>query len=143
MPLADDLVALASLAGNTVVAAAATDAWETVRKGIVQLFGRGGKRRAQMAGSWLDTAQAQLAALSEAELERARVALAQRWADRLADLIEEDPAAADGLKLLVGKVQAQLPTVVLSAVNYSAVAGRDQNIAADSGVAAGLMQDSV
>jgi hypothetical protein len=143
MPLADDLVALASLAGNTVVAAAATDAWETVRKGIVRLFGRGGERRAQLAESWLDTAQAQLAAISEAEVERARPALAQRWADRLADLIEEDPAAADGLKLLVGKVQALLPTAVLSAANYTVIVGRDQNIATASGVAAGQMRDSV
>ena len=41
MPLADSLMALASLAGNTVVAAAATDAWENARHGLARLLGRG------------------------------------------------------------------------------------------------------
>lgn len=40
MALADDVVALAELAGDTVITAAATDAWETVRRGIPRSFGR-------------------------------------------------------------------------------------------------------
>ena len=54
MPLADDLVALTALAGNTVVAAAATDAWESVRSGVARLFGRGGPEQAELAGRRLD-----------------------------------------------------------------------------------------
>ena len=42
-------VALAALAGNTVVAAAATDAWETARDWIGRLFGRGGAKQAERA----------------------------------------------------------------------------------------------
>ena len=41
MPLAEALVALAALAGNTVVTAAVTDAWESTRKGFARLLGRG------------------------------------------------------------------------------------------------------
>ena len=38
MPLAEALVALAALAGNTVVTAAVTDAWEAARKGFCLLY---------------------------------------------------------------------------------------------------------
>ena len=39
--LAETLMALAALAGNTVVAAATTDAWEAARRGFARLLGRG------------------------------------------------------------------------------------------------------
>jgi hypothetical protein len=41
MPLEAALIALAALAGNTVVTAAVTDAWESARKGFARLLGRG------------------------------------------------------------------------------------------------------
>ena len=37
--LAETLTALAALAGNTVVAAATTDAWEAARRGFARLVG--------------------------------------------------------------------------------------------------------
>ena len=37
-------MALAALAGNTVVAAAVTDAWEAARRGFARLLGRGDPR---------------------------------------------------------------------------------------------------
>jgi hypothetical protein len=113
MPLADDL---AALAGNSVVAAAATDAWETVRRGLAQLFGRGGPEQAELAGRRLEETRRQLTALTGAQLEQAQAALARRWADRLADLLEEDPGAEAGLRALVGQVQTQL----VSAADHSA-----------------------
>lgn len=36
-----DISSLVALAGNTLVAAAVTDAWETARHGFARLFGRG------------------------------------------------------------------------------------------------------
>ena len=39
--LADTLMALAALAGNTVVAAATTDAREAARRGFARVLGRG------------------------------------------------------------------------------------------------------
>jgi hypothetical protein len=38
--LAETLMALAALAGNTVVAAATTDAWEAARRGFARLLQR-------------------------------------------------------------------------------------------------------
>jgi hypothetical protein len=90
MPLADDL---AALAGNTVVAAAATDAWDTVRSGVGRLFGRAGAEQAELAGRRLVETRRQLAALTGAQLEQAQAVLAQRWAARLTDLLEEHPLA--------------------------------------------------
>ena len=140
MPLADDLVALTALAGNTVVAAAASDAWESVRGGVARLFGRAGPGHAELAGRRLEETRSQLAALTGAQLEQARAVLAQRWAGRIADLLEEDPGAEAGLRALVGQAQVQL----VSASGNSAVAGRDLSIEASSGgVAAGVVHASV
>jgi Tetratricopeptide repeat len=139
MPLADDLAALAALAGNSVVAAAATDAWESVRHGVARLFGRGGPAQAKLAGRRLEETRGQLAAVTGAQLEQTRAVLAQRWAGRLADLLEQDPDAEAGLRALVGQVQAQL----VSAADHSAAAGRDLAIeASGGGMAAGVMHAS-
>ena len=45
----ESLVALASLAGNAVVAAASTDAWEGARRGIAKLLGRGDPDKTRLA----------------------------------------------------------------------------------------------
>ena len=47
--LAESSMALAALAGNTVVAAATTDAWEAARRGFARLLGRGDPGRTKMA----------------------------------------------------------------------------------------------
>jgi hypothetical protein len=135
MPLADDLVALAALAGNTVVAAAATDAWETARRWVGRLFGRGGAKPAEMAQRRLEETRSQLVAVTAAELEHARTALAQQWAFRLADLLEEDPDAEAYMRAMIGQIQAEMT----SAADHSAVAAHDMNVKADGGAAAGVM----
>jgi tetratricopeptide (TPR) repeat protein len=133
MPLADDLVALASLAGNTVVAAAATDAWESARGGIARLFGRIGRDRAEMAAQRLEETRGQLAGLAGVDLERAQDVQAQRWATRLTDLLEEDPDAASELSVLVRQVHQAV-------ASYSAAAGRDMAISSSGGIAAGAVR---
>ena len=133
MPLADDLVALASLAGNTIVAAAATDALESARRGIARLFGRIGRDRAELAAQRLEETRGQLSGLAGVDLERAQAAQAQRWATRLADLLEEDPDAAGELRVLVRQVHQAV-------TSYSATAGRDMAISSPGGVAAGAVR---
>jgi hypothetical protein len=128
MPLADDLVALAALAGNTVVAAAATDAWETARDWIGRLFGRGGPAQAEQAQEWLVETRSQLVAVTGAELEQSQVALARGWSDRLASLLEEDPEAEADLRALVGQIQARL----VSAEDHAVAIGRDMNVDASA-----------
>jgi hypothetical protein len=144
MPLADSLMALASLAGNTLVAAAVTDAWENARRGVAQLLGRGDRDRTKIAERRLDETRGQLTAASGADLEQAQAVLAARWATRLADLLEEDPDAEADLRALVGQIQAELPASVVSAADHSAAAGRDMNIeASGGGIAAAVIHGNV
>jgi hypothetical protein len=144
MPLADSLMALASLAGNTLVAAAVTDAWENARRGVARLLGRGEPDRTKVAERRLDETRGQLTAVSGSDLEQAQAVLAAQWATRLADLLEEDPDAEAGLRDLVGQIRAELPASVVSAADNSAAAGRDMNIeASGGGIAAAVIHGNV
>jgi hypothetical protein len=142
--LAESLAALAALAGNTVVAAATTDAWEAARRGFARLLGRGDPDRTKMAEQRLAEAREQLTGAEGKDLERARAALAERWAGRLADLLEEHPDVQADLRALVREIQAQLPTGAVSAADHAVAAGRDVTISATSGaVAAGVIHGNV
>ena len=92
--LAETLMALAALAGDTVVTAATTDAWEAARRGFARLLGRGDPERAAVAERRLAETHERLAGVAGADLESARAALEAQWAMRLADLLEEDPRAS-------------------------------------------------
>lgn len=134
-----DIAALVALAGNTLVTAMVTDAWEDVRGKIARLFGRGqldlGTERR------LDATRGQLGAASSAELEQVRAILAAQWATRLADLLDEHPDAEADLRALVEEIRA-LPAVAAS--GHSIVAGRDIRITADrGGFAAGVVHGNV
>jgi len=116
------LIAMAALAGNTVVAAATTDAWEAARRGFARLLGRGDPDRTKMAEQRLDQTRQQLEGADGEELEKAQADLAKAWQVRLADL-----------RALVQEIQAALPAGVVSAADHSAAAGRDMNIDASGG----------
>ena len=61
--MAEALVALAALAGSTVVTAAVTDAWESARKGFARLLGRGDRAKTKLFEERLAETRDQLAAL--------------------------------------------------------------------------------
>jgi hypothetical protein len=144
MPLVEGLLALASLAGQTVVAAAATDAWEAAKRGFARLLGRGDPERARLAERRLEETREQLKDLLGPELERARAQLAEAWQTRLIDLLEEHPDDADDLRTLVDQIQAKLPAGAVSAAGHGVAAGRDVNVTASSGgVAAGTIHGQV
>ena len=139
--LAETLMALAALAGNTVVAAATTDAWEAARRGFARLLGRGDPKQEQLAEQRLEETRQQL---TGADSEQARAALTERWAGRLADLLEEAPGVEADLRALVQEIQAALSALAVSAGDHSAAAGRDMNIeASGGGVAAGVIHGDV
>ena len=141
--LAEALMALASLAGNTVVAAATTDVWEAARRKFARLLGRGDPKREQLAEQRLEETREQLTTAEGAALERARAVQAERWAARLADLLEEDPGAETDLRALVEEIRAMLPAGV-SAADHAVAAGRDVNVTASGGgVAAGVIHGNV
>ena len=138
------LMALATLAGNTVVTAAVTDAWEAARKGFERLLAHGDPDRAKAAERRLEETREQLTGATGADLERIRAALEAQWVTRLADLLEDDPGVEADLRRLVQEIQAQLPAGMVSAADHAVAAGRDVNITASGGgVAAGTIHGDV
>jgi hypothetical protein len=72
MPLEAALIALAALAGNTVVTAAVTDAWDAARKGFARLLGRSDPDKTKLAEQRLAEMHDQLTQATGAELEWTR-----------------------------------------------------------------------
>jgi CTP:molybdopterin cytidylyltransferase MocA len=102
-----DIDALAALAGNTIVAAAVTDAFEGMRAAVARIFGRDGpdpviERR-------LDETRQQLAIATQGELESAHATQARRWENRFMDFLADHPEAAGELRALVEKFRTALP----------------------------------
>ena len=98
MPLVAALVALAALAGNTVVAAAVTDAWESAQKRFAPLLGRGDPAKTELAEGRLAETHDQLIEANGADLEGIRAGLEAQWATRMGDLLEEDPGVEADLR---------------------------------------------
>ena len=135
---------LLALAGNTVVTAATTDAWEAARQGFARLLGRGDPDRTKMAERRLAETREQLTCAEGQDLEQVRTALAERWTGRLADLLEEHPDTEADLRALVQQIQAALPAPMVSAADHAVATGRDVNISAtNGGVAAGVIHGNV
>src|SRR5262249_20310664 len=130
--LVEGLLALAALAGQTVVTAATTDAWEACRQGFARLLGRGDSRKEQLAEQRLEETREQLTAAEGADLDRIRAAQAAEWQTRLADLLEEDPDVEAELRALVEQIRGQLAASVVSATDHSVAAGGNVNISANS-----------
>src|SRR5260370_39236395 len=103
------IAAAASAGGTALIGAAATDAWQTARDGVVKLFGRGGKRRAELVRDRLDRDVAVIEAAGPGERDEARAQLLPGWQVRLADLLEEVPDARDELSAWAEQVRAQRP----------------------------------
>ena len=142
--LTETLVALAALAGNTVVVAATTDAWEAAMRGFARLLGRGEPDRTKLTEQRLEETREQLIGPVGGNLEQARSALAERWAGRLADLLEEHPDTEADLRALVQQIQEALPSGMVSAADHAVAAGHDVNIsAASGGIAAGVIHGNV
>jgi len=142
MPL--ELLALAALAGDTLVAAATTDVWEAAKRRFARLLGRGDQEREESAKRRLDDTRRQLQDVPEAEREQAQTRLASAWQTRLIDLLEEHPDVAPDLQVLVDQIQAELPARVVSASGHGVAAGGNVNISASGGgVAAGTIQGNV
>ena len=138
------MMELATLAGQTVVKAAVTDAWEMVKRGIARLLARGDGEKEQRAEQRLEQTRGQLTGADDADLEQARSALAAQWATRLADLLEEHPGLEAELRGLVRQAQDALPAGMVSAADHAVAAGRDINVRASrGGVAAGVIHGNV
>ena len=133
-----DVGGLAALAGNSLVTAVVTDAWEGVRHKIAAWFGRGTPDPKTL--DRLDRTRVELAAAAPGEVERVGQELAREWAGRFKDLIADYPGAAGELDGLVQQIQASTAT----ASGHAVAAGRDVTITASTGgVAAGVVHGAV
>ena len=77
--LGESLLTLAAQAGQMVVDAAATDAWETAEHRYAKMLGRGDTKRTQLAEQWLEETREQLAGGAGADMVMIRTALAGRF----------------------------------------------------------------
>jgi hypothetical protein len=128
-------------AGQTIVAAVATDAWDLCKRGFARLLGRGDPKKEQLTEQKLEETLQQLAG---ADSDQARAAQAVAWKTRLEILLEENPDAEAELRALVQQIQAQLPTATVSAADHSVAAGGNVNITASGGgTAAGVIHGHV
>lgn len=106
--LTEALAALASAGGTALVTAMVTDGWEGARARFARLFGRGDAKRAEAAAERLEQSRAALAGLSGPGLERAVAEQQVIWRTRLGDLLEQEPAAEQELRVLVAGIRAQV-----------------------------------
>lgn len=101
-----DVDALAALAGNTIVAAAVTDAFDGVRAKVARIFGR--DKPDSRIQRRLDETRQQLAAAAPADLESAQATQARQWETRLADLLADHPEVAGELRALIAEFRPAL-----------------------------------
>ena len=129
---ADWLLQLATSGATTLVGAAATTAWEEARSGFARLFGRGEKKREEIAAVRLDALAAEVEQAESSERDAVRQRLLPVWQTRLADLLEEDPAVTGVLRSLRDELLVRLPKAQQQWV---------QNITADAvgAIAQGVM----
>jgi hypothetical protein len=98
-----DVMALAALAGNTVVAAAVTDAFEGVRGRVARLFG-GGKPDPSIEQR-LEMTRARISSASGADSESARAALQAQWRAWFTELLDTCPGSAAELASLIAELR--------------------------------------
>jgi hypothetical protein len=93
----------------TLVQAAATEAWELARSGFARLLGRGDQEREAIVARRLDALASEVEQSPIEQRDELRQRLLPAWQTRLADLIEENPAAADALRNLRDELLTRLP----------------------------------
>lgn len=132
--LTEALAALAASGGTALVAAAATDTWQSARAGFARLFAHA-QRSQELIESRLDRTAVEVERAAEPDV--VRELLVPDWQVRLSDLLEERPELAAELRELTSQVQAQLPAAQqewvqarfeVHAGRDSYTAGRDQTI---------------
>jgi hypothetical protein len=122
--VAEWIATLAASGAGALVGAAATDAWQTARTGVIALFRRGGTGRAEFAAAQLDSDAKDVENAAAADRDQVRQKLLPLWQGRLTDLLaelsdnDEDSEVADELRELTRTVWAQLPASQQSSVQH-------------------------
>ncbi|MGW2950211.1 hypothetical protein [Streptomyces eurythermus] len=98
------LIALASAGGSAVVSAMATDGWQTLRSGVVDLWRRFRPDSAAELERDLETSRSALLAAPDTEIQPIRQALQSAWQGRMLTLFLEDRAAAAEFEGLLSRL---------------------------------------
>ncbi|MFD5714159.1 hypothetical protein OQI_27950 [Streptomyces pharetrae CZA14] len=97
----ETLAVLAASGATAVVAAMATDAWQSARDGVVRLFRREGQDRQEEIQRQLESDNALVAEAGDTGL---RPAMARLWQARLGSLLSNDPEAKGELQSLLDEL---------------------------------------
>ncbi|KUJ66225.1 hypothetical protein ACZ90_39265 [Streptomyces albus subsp. albus] len=103
----EELTVLAEAGAAAVVAAMATELWQTTRDAVLGLFPRADRSRRTAVEAQLDGNEALVR--EAADPDEVRRALAGFWALELAALLRRDPACREPLARLAGEVGGVLP----------------------------------
>jgi hypothetical protein len=98
-----ELDELARTAADALVTAMVTDSWERIKRRFAALVGH--ERR-------MDAAHEEIAASIAEDRERLLGEQARAWTTRLRDVLDDNPAAVDGLRVLLAELGAAPPAVV-------------------------------
>lgn len=144
MAVEESLLPLASMAGQAIVAAAATDVWASVKRRFARLLGHGDQRQTDQVERRLEHVREELTGAPADQLVRFQEQLAIAWQTRLLDALEEHPEIAGELRSLIDEVHTQLSASAVDAAGHGLAAGRDVTVTASTGgVAAGTIHGNV
>ena len=104
--MSGELDELARAAANALVTAMTADSWKEIERRFAALTGL--ERR-------MEAAHDELAASSAADRERLLREQARAWTTRLRDVLDDNPAAVDGLRVLLAELGTAPPAVVQQA----------------------------
>jgi hypothetical protein len=101
------LEALALTGGTTLVAAMATDAWQTTRARVARLFRHGESTQRSAVEAQLTNSNTLV--MEAEDTERARMGLVPLWQLQLEALLRQYPEAEGELRSLIAEVRGALP----------------------------------
>lgn len=141
--LAEALTAMAAAGGTAVVEAAGTDAWTLLRRRVARLLGQGDNEREQAELERLDHTSQQLETADPDCTSTVQISQAASWRTRFEVLFESMTDAEQGA--IAAELQSLLTDLGLAPAHGtspavgSVTAGRDVNISASGGLAAGVI----
>ncbi|MBB6550089.1 hypothetical protein [Nonomuraea rubra] len=115
---------LAMTGAATVVAAMATDAWQSARTRAAALLGRGDEEQRELAETRLERAAAEVEAADPGDRDEVRRRIAAAWQVRLMDLVEAHPETEAELRRVIEELSGRLPAAQQSWVQHITAEGQ-------------------
>ncbi|MFJ2784010.1 MULTISPECIES: hypothetical protein [unclassified Streptomyces] len=104
-----EIMALAGTAGTAFVTLLATDAWNTVRDGVVDMWRRARPERAADISAELDSTREELIRARTEGDQETEADLRGEWRGRVRRLLAEHPEVAEELRGLLARLEPAAP----------------------------------